>query len=390
MRDIASTKATKRLVDSVAGVNTYSGPQDYFVYRLWDADKHRACACDQGYAGFDCSSRECPRGDDPLTSTPATCGGVPCADEVQVFVIAPAQGAGGTDGAVLYRLRFFDFNGFVFNTRDFSVLTRIDYSDASPAGVAKAAAVAADIADALGSLPNGITGSVTVTISGSATSNIFLSVTFINLPGNVPDMNVLPGTLASQAGSPAVAQPFQRVQTLTLSGLTTSSVLSATAFPLNLTSARKDSGLTAKTANGAVVDDTSTAPGALGLVTATLSAPAVQANILAALRAIPAIAYYGQSSVSAVTVTGGGDFITTIVLPNADLGTNLLQWTIANGGIASGQAAFSTDGNKEFSVCSNRGLCDSSAGLCKVSSLALCERACTGGSLSRKTRAQRA
>lgn len=35
---------------------------------LWDAGKIQACRCDKGYKGPDCSVREVPRGDDPLTS----------------------------------------------------------------------------------------------------------------------------------------------------------------------------------------------------------------------------------------------------------------------------------------------------------------------------------
>ena len=32
------------------------------AYRLWDAGKGHACACDPGYAGLDCAARECPLG----------------------------------------------------------------------------------------------------------------------------------------------------------------------------------------------------------------------------------------------------------------------------------------------------------------------------------------
>ena len=34
----------------------------------WDATKIYGCECDAGYAGFDCSLRNCPSGDDPLTT----------------------------------------------------------------------------------------------------------------------------------------------------------------------------------------------------------------------------------------------------------------------------------------------------------------------------------
>ena len=38
-------------------------------YNLWDSDKARTCTCDAGWTGFDCASRVCPSGDDPLTVT---------------------------------------------------------------------------------------------------------------------------------------------------------------------------------------------------------------------------------------------------------------------------------------------------------------------------------
>merc|ERR1719352_1545278 len=33
----------------------------------WDHDKMYGCLCDEGYEGYDCSLRACPRGDDPRT-----------------------------------------------------------------------------------------------------------------------------------------------------------------------------------------------------------------------------------------------------------------------------------------------------------------------------------
>ncbi|KAG7395531.1 hypothetical protein PHYBOEH_003671 [Phytophthora boehmeriae] len=45
--------------------------RNFFVsttYSLWDADKIMGCQCDPGYTGIDCSLRECPKGDDPLTA----------------------------------------------------------------------------------------------------------------------------------------------------------------------------------------------------------------------------------------------------------------------------------------------------------------------------------
>lgn len=52
-------------------------------YDDWDADMMFACVCDAGHKGFDCSERECPKGDDPLT---------PGVDEVQVVDCLVNQG----------------------------------------------------------------------------------------------------------------------------------------------------------------------------------------------------------------------------------------------------------------------------------------------------------
>ena len=54
MRDLAST--------------TRGGMSESFNYdHVWDADKIYGCVCDVGYAGYDCSQRVCPAGDDPMT-----------------------------------------------------------------------------------------------------------------------------------------------------------------------------------------------------------------------------------------------------------------------------------------------------------------------------------
>ncbi|RLN47467.1 hypothetical protein BBJ28_00004217 [Nothophytophthora sp. Chile5] len=36
--------------------------------RTWDFNKIQGCICDEGFEGFDCSRRSCPRGDDPRTT----------------------------------------------------------------------------------------------------------------------------------------------------------------------------------------------------------------------------------------------------------------------------------------------------------------------------------
>lgn len=38
-----------------------------FSSSTWDMEAARVCACDRGWEGYDCSSRICPKGDDPVT-----------------------------------------------------------------------------------------------------------------------------------------------------------------------------------------------------------------------------------------------------------------------------------------------------------------------------------
>lgn len=52
--------------------------------KIWDADKSFGCVCDEFYAGYDCSLRDCPVGDDPMTSGQA--------NEIQQLVCTATSG----------------------------------------------------------------------------------------------------------------------------------------------------------------------------------------------------------------------------------------------------------------------------------------------------------
>ncbi|CAN0300258.1 unnamed protein product, partial [Scytosiphon promiscuus] len=62
---------------TIADMSRFYGP-DYIqpgaggdgigpAYGNWDAQSTTACYCDQGHFGADCSSRMCPKADDPVT-----------------------------------------------------------------------------------------------------------------------------------------------------------------------------------------------------------------------------------------------------------------------------------------------------------------------------------
>jgi len=53
---------------SPCGTRDYSACTATYDYSdIWDAEMVYGCKCDEGYSGADCSLRDCPLGDDPLT-----------------------------------------------------------------------------------------------------------------------------------------------------------------------------------------------------------------------------------------------------------------------------------------------------------------------------------
>lgn len=77
------------------------GHHDNMDDAQWDAWKIQGCQCDGGWEGTDCSSRMCPRGDDPLTT-----------DQNNYQEIFMHDGTGGT-----YTLTYWDNYNFRWTTR---------------------------------------------------------------------------------------------------------------------------------------------------------------------------------------------------------------------------------------------------------------------------------
>lgn len=63
--------------------NEYSASYEYL--QVWDAEKIQGCVCDFPNFGYDCSQRQCPGGDDPLT--------VSQVNEVQLLRCVASQGS---------------------------------------------------------------------------------------------------------------------------------------------------------------------------------------------------------------------------------------------------------------------------------------------------------
>jgi hypothetical protein len=325
-----------RFVGGVGGVNSYAGMAAPATYRLWDAESAQVCVCDAGYGGADCAERSCPLGDDPLTN-----GGAK--DDVQGFTVA---GGAANDGGA-YALRFTDFAATAWTTASFALAT-------DTASSAAMAGNAAAIKAALEGLPGGAAGAVTASCGTDYTSaaaglgNVRCTVAFTSLPGNVPDMALLP-----LSGAPPVAQPGQPVHVFAgVAGAAVAGVeLALRLFPDDVTGFRAAQFVGMATTAGAT---TASAPLAAAVAAALQgpSGPSAFTYLFGAAGAAVAAGPYG-----------GGVANVVVVMPSRALGAAKPMRLTFNG--ASYASVLDTaDGTKETLPCANRGTCDTAAGDC--------------------------
>jgi hypothetical protein len=176
VEEIADGALTRRKVASAGGHDDWEGVATPFDYQLWDADKNQACVCDPGYIGADCSMRECPRGDDPLTHIKKACGGTDCVDEVQTATINCNTKT--VDAGFFFTWQAWD--GMVWTSDEFTVVCAVGSSTADQVKDA--------IKGALTGIPNSQIEDidVDVTKSSSGTSSSYaVTVTFTHNSGNV-------------------------------------------------------------------------------------------------------------------------------------------------------------------------------------------------------------
>jgi hypothetical protein len=347
--------------DSVNKVNSFDGVTIPFAYNLWDGEKNTKCVCDAGYTGSDCSMRTCPRGDDPLTVTKPVCGNEDCTAEVQGFTI---NGQPSNDKGT-YRIKFFDYDGVAYYTNAFPIRV----INGNSRGDTTANALLMDnedaITDALESLPLGVTGNVTTDCdwdNSGTIGNVRCTVAFTTtmgngLSGNIPEFIVEPIT-----GAPVVAQPSQPVHAFTFDSVTASTA-SFDLFPRDYSGFR-------------VTEFTTKAAPTLASTSDANATIAVDKALQDRDAGVPAFVYkHGITSATVAVWTNTKTYI-TVVMPSKQFGAAPAKLTI--GTTTKVSAVDTKDGNKEASVCSNRGLCDYTSGLCS----------CFGGYIGRACESQ--
>jgi hypothetical protein len=156
------------------------------ILTTWEAKKHQVCKCDPYWMGVDCSERQCPKGDDPLTENQVA--------EQQTVLLSDGDGAdtGATPAEVImtgfFTLTYTDkFNG-VWTTRPIKGYDGVIACTGSDAGCSAANEIsttanvlnraAKEMAAALNALPNQVLSGVVVTAATSATFKILYTITF--------------------------------------------------------------------------------------------------------------------------------------------------------------------------------------------------------------------
>merc|ERR1712196_587816 len=159
-----------------------------YQYNAWDAHRSRSCVCDPGWEGFDCNSRMCPRGNDPLTTEDKS--GLTEVYDVQTVVVGRTNTKDAGDTSGFFTLTFTDSYGMEWETRP---IPASDHDDALPATL-KSFTVGASteyrehvtsgarttqhyIRDALKALPNHAIDDVEVSWAGASNVNEY-RVTF--------------------------------------------------------------------------------------------------------------------------------------------------------------------------------------------------------------------
>lgn len=328
----------------MAGATTWSGvnPANPVTYRLWDADKSQSCVCDEGYSGPDCTRRECPRGDDPLTHRNRDCGGdADCSDELQTITLTEALAS--NNWVAWGYFTFQDWTGETWRTDLLELGPNLEsgciVDDGNYGPIPEATfltLVAAKVKAALEAIPNAALDTVTVTAARPSAAALTLTVEFNKNTGNQNMLGVVFTEATEAAGGPHAA-------------CTPNALVSGV------------SGLYHAT------------PALMGF-DAILDAAALSALVLGDVIGVRVddltLDHDGISAkpVTVVDVTGG---VTVDFPQGVNAATEAVTVSAAPSSLAAGgftiqhTVAETTKGTAEESTCSNRGLCDYESGLCR-------------------------
>jgi hypothetical protein len=187
VEEIAAGALTGRKVDSAGQDNYWEGVTVKSQYRLWDMDMAQSCVCDPGYTSADCSKRQCPRGDDPLTHRASECGGFACRTEVQTLQFTTAAAT-----ADYISLQYEDWTGKEWETESFWYSGGLaGCPSASLRTTGPTGTCAAFFKDKLTSIPNGVLDDLTVDCTTVTATSTIVVVTFKSNPGNLEPITIV-------------------------------------------------------------------------------------------------------------------------------------------------------------------------------------------------------
>jgi hypothetical protein len=364
-------------------------------YGLWDADKNRACKCDSGYSGFDCSERKCPYGDDPLTTAQQF--------ETQFIDVGGLNPVNAISGS--FKLTFEDMFGEKWTTSAIPV----DGTDRK-----------ADVLAALKALPNEVVQDATVTYininsgkgarymvkfdggtTGTATGNsgdlptmgcdasglaVKLTSAFANSAG---DWTAATNTYAFTSGSEPAASALMVGDLVGQDAALTNGHGAVVKITLSADSSKIVSIVTSTQVLGAsdvgsgggtlvilrIITDSvectvsDTAP----LIASTWSAAAMTGSITSAVLTLQSAG--GAADADAANLAVGDQLLVVLDQANQKILTVTRLWsstglvesveTLPAGVTGNVEVYRYGKGTKEKSVCSGRGLCDIGSGTCK-------------------------
>eukprot|EP00939_MAST-03C_sp_MAST-3C-sp1_P002959 g2959.t1 len=322
-------------------------------YNYWDSVKTQQCVCDPGYTGIDCAQRVCPKGDDPITK-PVSYTASGSSLSSTLYHIAPQR------YGQVPEIQYFGHVSKLLDT--FTNVFALEFTDEfgdkwTTMTLDFATATAADVEEALESLPNSVVENVEVSYSFCHES---VCVGGGPQTGGVPAADW--ATCAGQASSDAA--PSGNCEYMPRSWAITFISNSGDVAPLGVRYSVEDD-TTTQTGGSLMSRETHDSNGGANELVmctdpTTNSEPfcSFDSDITDTDALERSAASFGWAQVG--STDGDGNAIYEPVSGGDDES----QWMIlTNNGIVF--TATGREGTQENVICSNRGLCDYDTGLCQ-------------------------